>query len=134
MEKAWFYEILILQVVLVMVRDKKRSTIKDTMPIKVNFIHYRNCITQTRVKLAVVFEEFDMVYNFGLLFYFHCHCQLVKGQPQQKTGEGAAASPPAPVSTGLMLQLFQFLQTYSKVISNPCNTGINAVLRKLISY
>ena len=28
MEKAWFYEILFFQVVIVMVKDKKRCTIK----------------------------------------------------------------------------------------------------------
>ena len=44
----------------------KRCTIKDTMSIKVNFILYRNCITWTRVKLPVVFEDFDMVYVFWL--------------------------------------------------------------------
>ena len=80
MEKAWFYEILFFQVVIVMVKDKKRCTIKDTMSIKVSFIHYRNCITWARVKLPVVFEEFDMIYVFWLLFSFHYHYQLVKGQ------------------------------------------------------
>ena len=80
MEKAWFYETLFSQVVIVMVKDKKRCTIKDTMSIKVSFIHYRNCITWARVKLPVVFEEFDIVYVFGFLFSLHYHCQLVKGQ------------------------------------------------------
>ena len=79
-EKAWFYEILFSQVVIVMVKDKKRCTIKDTMSIKVSFIHYRNCITWTRVKLPVVFEEFGIVYVFGFLCSLHYHCQLVKGQ------------------------------------------------------
>ena len=75
MEKAWFCEILFFQVVIVMVKDKKRCTIKDTMSIKVSFILYRNCSTWTRVKLPVVFEEFDMVYVFWLLFSFDYHCQ-----------------------------------------------------------
>ena len=44
MEKAWFYEII------VMVNDKKRCPIKDTMSIKISFMHYRNYITWTRVK------------------------------------------------------------------------------------
>ena len=34
MEKAWFYEILFFQVAIVMVKDKKRCTIKDTMQSK----------------------------------------------------------------------------------------------------
>ena len=37
MEKAWFCETLFFQVVIVMVKDKKRCTIKDTMSIKVLF-------------------------------------------------------------------------------------------------
>ena len=31
MEKAWIYEILFYQVVIVMVKDKNRCTIKDTI-------------------------------------------------------------------------------------------------------
>ena len=68
-EKAWFYEII------VMAEDKKRCTIKDTMSIKTSFMHYRNYITWTRVKAAVAFEEFDIVYLFWLLFSLHYHCQ-----------------------------------------------------------
>ena len=71
MKKAWFYEILFFQVIIVMVKDKKRCTIKYTMTIKVSFIHYRTCITWTRVKLPVVFEKFDMVYVTGLLDIFN---------------------------------------------------------------
>ena len=56
------------------------------MSIKISFMHYRNYITWKRVKLSVVFEEFDMVYFFWLLFPFHYHCQLVKGKLQQKSG------------------------------------------------
>ena len=69
MEKASFYEII------VMVNNKKRCPIKDTMSIKISFMHYRNYITWTRVKWTVAFEEFDMVYLFWLLFSFHHHCQ-----------------------------------------------------------
>ena len=79
-EKACICEILFYQVAIVMVKDKNRCTIKDTMSIKIIFMHYRNYITWTRIKLPVVFEEFDMVYIFLLLFSFHYCCQLVKGQ------------------------------------------------------
>ena len=64
-EKASFSEII------VMVNDKKRCSIKDTMSIKINFMHYRNYITWTRIKSAVAFEEFDMVYLLWLVFSFH---------------------------------------------------------------
>ena len=80
MEKAWFYEILFFQVIIVMVKDKKRCTLKDAMSITISFMHYRNYITWTRVKLPVVFEEFDLVYVFWFLFFFHHHSQLMKGQ------------------------------------------------------
>ena len=50
------------------------------MSIKFSLIHYKNCITWARVKLPVVFEEFDMIYVFWLLFSFHYQYQLVKGQ------------------------------------------------------
>ena len=49
MEKAWFYEILFFQVVIVMVKDKKRCTVKDTMSIKIDFMHYRNYFTWAKV-------------------------------------------------------------------------------------
>ena len=48
----------------------KSCTIKDTMSIKISFMHDRNCITWTRVKLPVVFEEFEMIYIFWLFFLF----------------------------------------------------------------
>ena len=38
-EKAWIYEILFYQVVMVMVKDKYRCTIKDTVSIKIIFMH-----------------------------------------------------------------------------------------------
>ena len=80
MEKAWIHEILFYQAVIVMVKDENRCTIKDTMSIKVSFMHHRNYITGTRVKLPVVSEELDMVYIFRLLFTFQYYCQFVKGQ------------------------------------------------------
>ena len=45
----WFYEILFFQGVIVMVNNKKGCAIKDTMSIKISFMHYRNYITWTRV-------------------------------------------------------------------------------------
>ena len=63
------------------------------MSIKIIFIHHRNCITGTRVKLLEVFEEFDMVYAFWLIFSFHYHCQFVKGQLKQKSGGRGLQSP-----------------------------------------
>ena len=45
MEKVSFYEILFFQMVIVMVKYKKRCAIKDKMSIKISFIRYRNYIT-----------------------------------------------------------------------------------------
>ena len=58
-----------------------------TISIKISFVHY---MKWTRAMLPVVFEEFQMVYIFLLLFSFHYHCQLVKGQLKQKSGWVAA--------------------------------------------
>ena len=74
-EKAWICEILFYQVAIAMVKDKNRCTMKDTMSIKISFMQYKNYITWTRVTLPVVFEEFDMVYIFRLLFTFHYYYQ-----------------------------------------------------------
>ena len=94
MEKAWFYQIIF------MVKDKKRCPIKDTMSIKISFMHYRNYITRTRVKSAVAFEEFDLVYLLWLFFSFRYHCQsfsIYKRSTLAKIWMGAAALPsPSP--------------------------------------
>ena len=81
MKKSWFYERLFFEVI-VMVKDKK-IRYKRQMSIKISFKHY---MKWTKVMLPVVFEEFGMVYIFfSLLFAFRYHCQLVKGQLQQKS-------------------------------------------------
>ena len=49
----------------------KKYSIKDTMPIKISFMHYMNPI---RVMLPVVFEEFEVAYVFFLLFSFYYRC------------------------------------------------------------
>ena len=54
----------------VMEKDENRCTIKDTVLIKVSFMHQRNYIKRTRVKLPVVFEELDMVYIFASFLLF----------------------------------------------------------------
>ena len=111
MEKTWFYEIFFSQVVIVIVKDKKRCSIKGKMSIKTSFMHYRNYITWTRVKLPVVFEEFDMVYIFWLLFSFHYYYQLVKGQPLAKNLGGGGLEPPTPpVSTGLLIKALSWFE------------------------
>ena len=49
-----------------MVREKKKCSVKDTMSIKVTFMHY---LKKTRAMLPVAFEEFRVVYMFKLLFF-----------------------------------------------------------------
>ena len=50
MEKAWFYERLL-----------KKYCIKDTIPIKISFMHYMKL---TRVILPIVFGEFEVFLIF----------------------------------------------------------------------
>ena len=52
MEKAWFYERLFFEMVIAMVKDK--YSIKDTMSVKISFMHY---MKRTRAMLPVVFEK-----------------------------------------------------------------------------
>ena len=102
---------MFFQVVIVMVKDKKRCIIKDTMLIKTSFMHFRNYITWTRVKLPEVFEEFDMVYIFWLLFFFPLLLSVGKRSILIKIWGSAAPSPPGfygPASSPLILILLLF--------------------------
>ena len=51
--------------------------LKDTMSVKISFMHYMTCI---RVMLPIIFEEFKLVCTLLLFFSCHYHCQLLKGQ------------------------------------------------------
>ena len=82
-EKAWFYERFFFEVVIVMV--------KDTMSIKISFIH---CMKGTKVMLPIVFEEFEMVYNFLLLFSFHLSLPIGKMSTLTKIWGAAALQTP----------------------------------------
>ena len=98
MEKTIYYERLLFEMVIVIVKDKKYS-INDTISIKISFMHY---MKWRRVMLPVVFEEFELVcisfvavllfmflFFFVVVFFaisFHCQCQLVKSQLWQISG------------------------------------------------
>ena len=114
-EKAWFYEIIVME------KDKKRCPIKDTMSIKTSFMNYRNYITWTRVKSAVTFEEFDMVYLFWMLFSLHCHCQSLstfKSSTLAKIWGGCTPQLPPPGFYGP--GVFSFPETnYDTLFPNP---------------
>ena len=64
-----------------MEKDENRCTIKDTMLIKVSFMHHRNYIKWTRVKLPVVFEELDMVYILRVARL--CYTGYLTGSPKR---------------------------------------------------
>ena len=65
MEKVRLHEGFFFEVVMVMLKDKQKYTIKDTMSIKISFMHYMKWI---RVMLPVAFEEFELVFSFLLFF------------------------------------------------------------------
>ena len=52
---------------MVTIKDQNKYNIKDTVSNKIIFMH---CMRWTRVMLATVFEEFEMVYISLLLFSF----------------------------------------------------------------
>ena len=63
MEKAWFCERFLFEVV--MVKEKKIQC--ETCSVnKVSFIHY---IKLTRVMPQVIFKEFELVYGFFSYFF-----------------------------------------------------------------
>ena len=64
--KTWFYERLFFEVVIIMVKDKKYSA-KDTMSIKISFMHY---MKWARVMFPVVFEKFEDALMDTLKAYF----------------------------------------------------------------
>ena len=75
MEKTIYYERILFEMVIVIVKDKKYS-INDTISIKISFMHY---MKWRRVMLPVVFEEFELVcisfvavLLFLFLFFFCC--------------------------------------------------------------
>ena len=71
MEKAWFYEKLFFQVAFIIKKDQKKYSVKDTMSIKISFMHY---MKGTKVMLPVV-----CIQVFLLLFLLHYRFHLVKG-------------------------------------------------------
>ena len=64
--KAWFYERLFFQMIIIMAKDKKRYSIADTISIKISFMLQ---MKWTRVMSPVVFKEFGVVYiSFDTFF------------------------------------------------------------------
>ena len=51
---------------IAIVKEKKKYNIKDTMPIKISFMHY---LKWTRAMLPIVYEEFEMIYIFLATFF-----------------------------------------------------------------
>ena len=99
MEKAWFYERMCFEVITVMVKVKKMQYKEYTISMKISFMYY---MKWTRVMFLVIFEEFQIAYIFLLLFSFHFHCQLVKGQIWERSWAEGCSPPQPPVSTGLL--------------------------------
>ena len=116
MEKAWFYEILFFQVVIVMIKDKKRCTIKDETSMKISFMHYRNYIMWIRANLPVVFEEFGMACIFLVLFYFPLLLSI--GKRSSLTKMWGRLQPPSPPVSPSMRPLCNFYRKFQM-----CNTN-----------
>ena len=91
----------------VMVKDKKKHSIKDAMLIKVSFMHY---VKWTRVVLPVAFREFEMVYIFFATFFFTIIVNCERStSPKIWGGGGRAAAPSLPGFYGLVLLFGRFL-------------------------
>ena len=94
-ENAWFYERLLLRLVMVIVIDKKMQRER----CNANQNQFYALPEKDRAMLPVAFEEFEVVYMFKLLFSFRYNCQLVKGQIY-----------PRPQPPGLQIHEFYYLQ------------------------
>ena len=71
MKNAWFYEIFFFQVVIVMVKDKERCTIKYTMSIKISAMHLQELHYVNKSKVASSFQGICLVcIFFGSFFLF----------------------------------------------------------------
>ena len=66
MEKAWFYERLFFEVVIVMIKIKK-YIINDKISIKISFMGYMKWAI---AMLPIVFEKLELVYIFFATFFF----------------------------------------------------------------
>ena len=95
-EKGTILFFFFFEVVMVMLKDKRKYIIKDTMSINISFIHYMKQIT---VMLPVVFEEFELVCTFLLFFFFTLSLSIGKRSTLAKICP--------PVSTDLSLYIFE---------------------------
>ena len=79
-EKGMVYEILFFQVVIVMVKDKKRCTIKNAVSIKISAMQLQKLHYVNKSKVTSSFQGICVACIFWLLYSIHHQCQLVKGQ------------------------------------------------------
>ena len=79
-EKGMVYETLFFQVVIVMVKDKQRCTIKYTMSKKISAMQLQALHYLNKSKVASSFQGICIACIFWLLIPIHYQCQLVKLQ------------------------------------------------------
>ena len=100
MEKAWFYERLFFEEVIVMVKE---YCIKDTMSIKISFMHYIKWTSKTSVTSSF-WGIWNGLYFFATFFIFTIIINWWKVNFSKNLG--VLQPPPAPsVSTGLMMMM-----------------------------
>ena len=80
-EKGMVYETLFFQVVIAMVKDKQRCTIKYTMSNKISAMKLQELHYLNKSKVASSFQGICIACIFWLLVSIHYQCQLVEGQP-----------------------------------------------------
>ena len=78
MKKAWFYEIFFFQVVIVMVKDKERCTIKYTMSIKISAMHLQELHYVNKSKVTSSFQGICLVCIFLAPFFYSLSMSIGK--------------------------------------------------------
>ena len=97
-EKSMVYQILFFQVVIVMVKNKKRCTIKYIMSIKISAMQSQELHYVNKSKVTSSFQVICIASIFWLLFFYSLSMSIGKRSTLAKIWGGGCSSPSPPFS------------------------------------
>ena len=95
-EKGMVYQILFFQVVIVMVKNKKRCTIKYTMSIKISAMQLQELHYVNKRKVTSSFQVICIACIFWLLFFYLLSMSISKRSTLAKIWGGRLQLPQPP--------------------------------------
>ena len=95
-EKSMVYQILFFQVVIVMVKNKKRCTIKYTMSIKISAMQLQELHYVNKRKVTSSFQVICIACIFWLLFFYLLSMSISKRSTLAKIWGGGLQLPQPP--------------------------------------